>query len=381
LTLHNLTNLLQSIGGPAAENENARASSVQTSGIPLQSRSFGKSLKVADRPVTDALLEDDHTWKVLADAKKRLIEAQCPGLVEFIEPKFNLDMVAGHTSAKARFTQDAELIRDGRLDAVPMGYLLCGPVGVGKTFMAMCYAGSVGIPSVILKNFRSKYVGETEENLEKILQVLGELGPVAVIIDEADAAVGNRGMSGDSGTSSRVFAQLAARMGDTGYRGKTIWFLLTSRPDFLPVDLKRQGRCEEHVPLFYPETPEERTDMFVAMGRKLGLELAREDIPENPHGQTLSGADIEALLTRVRRESLIREVTVDHSLIADVEKTFRSPRSPEHDLQVLAAIMECSDIRYLPPKLREAAQTDKGWEALAGRFNELKMALAHTGAG
>src|SRR5512140_3699707 len=101
--------------------------------------------------------------------------------------------------------------------------------------------------------------------MERILSVIRELGPVAVIIDEADAAVGNRGASGDSGTSARVFAQLASQMGDTQYRGKVIWFLLTCRPDLLPIDLKRQGRAEEHIALFYPETPEERLALLRAM--------------------------------------------------------------------------------------------------------------------
>ena len=53
-----------------------------------------------------------------------------------------------------------------------MGYLICGPVGTGKTFLAECFAGSVGVPCVKLKNFRSKYVGETEGNLEQLLTVL-----------------------------------------------------------------------------------------------------------------------------------------------------------------------------------------------------------------
>ena len=43
-----------------------------------------------------------------------------------------------------------------------------------------------------LRNFRSKYVGETEGNLEQVLNVLRSLGPVVVIIDEADAALGDR---------------------------------------------------------------------------------------------------------------------------------------------------------------------------------------------
>ena len=125
-----------------------------------------------------------------------------------------------------RLKQDAELLQKGRFDAAPMGYLFCGPVGTGKTFLAECYAGSVGIPCVKLRNFRSKYVGETESNLEQVLNVLRSLGPVVVMIDEADAALGDREGGGDSGTSSRVFAMIASQMGDTQYRGKIIWMLM-----------------------------------------------------------------------------------------------------------------------------------------------------------
>lgn len=59
-----------------------------------------------------------------------------------------------------------------------MGYLLCGAVGTGKTFLAQCAAGEIGIPCVVLKNFRSKYVGETEGNLERVLaRSEGSLSP------------------------------------------------------------------------------------------------------------------------------------------------------------------------------------------------------------
>ena len=312
---------------------------------------------------------------MLVKVKKQLIESQCPGLIEFIEPKLDLSLVAGHFAAKKRLADDASLIRRGELDAVPMGYLICGPVGVGKTFIALCYAGTVGIPCVAIKNFRSKYVGETEANLEKILRVLSELGPVGVIIDEADAAVGNRGASGDSGTSARVFAQLASQMGDTRYRGHMIWFLLTCRPDLLPVDLKRQGRCEEHIPLFYPETPEERKDMFLAMGRKLKLNLTPDMIPALDQARSLSGADIESLLTRSRREALILDQPLSRDILQKAYENFNSPRGPEHELQWLAAILECSDLRYLPEKVRLAVSEDGGLDRLTRRFNELRAVL------
>jgi SpoVK/Ycf46/Vps4 family AAA+-type ATPase len=142
----------------------------------------------------------------LKSYKKRMIESQCEGLVEFIEPKHTLDLVVSHEAAKKRLHEDLDLIKKGRLDAVPMGYLICGPVGSGKTFLAECYAGSVGIPCMKLLNFRSKYVGETEGNLEKIFKVLRVMGPIAVVIDEAQCSVTAR----CKGTVARLEGCLAS---------------------------------------------------------------------------------------------------------------------------------------------------------------------------
>src|SRR6185503_13943432 len=126
--------------------------------------------------------------KVFRELKKLLIERQCHGLLEFIEPKWGLDTVVGHEAAKERLHEDASLLKRGSLDSMPMGYLICGPVGTGKSFLAQCVSGELGAPCVMLKNFRSKYVGETEGNLERVLSVMRAMGPVVVVVDEADVA-------------------------------------------------------------------------------------------------------------------------------------------------------------------------------------------------
>ncbi len=309
--------------------------------------------------------------------KKQMIEGQCQGLVEFIEPKHTLDLVAGQTAAKKRLQEDADFIRHGRLDAIPMGYLLCGPVGTGKTFMAECYAGSVGIPCLKLLNFRSKYVGETEGNLEKILKVLRVMGPVAVVIDEADAMLGDRQADGDSGTSSRVFGQFAAQMGDTAYRGKIIWFLLTCRPDLLPIDLKRQGRCEVHIPLFYPESDAEYKEMFVVMGKKNRVDIHPDEVPPMPAKLKLSGADIEGIINRARRLAILAnnpDVTQVH-LSAALNDFIPSAETDEKQLQTLAAIIECTDINFLPVSLRREATAEESRAGLIHTYRQLKLAL------
>jgi AAA+ superfamily predicted ATPase len=307
--------------------------------------------------------------------KKRLLERQCRGLLEFIEPRWGLDTVVGHEAAKVRLREDAALLKRGALDCLPMGYLLCGPVGTGKSFLAQCVSGEIGVPCVILKNFRSKYVGETEGNLERVLSVLRAMGPVVVVVDEADAALGSREQDGDSGTSSRVFGMIAAQMGDTQYRGRIIWMLLTARPDLLPIDLKRQGRAEVHIPLFYPTDENEIRQMFVILAKKLGSRLAVEDVPPIPQRGQLSGADIEGMVGRAWRASLLSGADhVTREALAGVVATFMpSTQGLERELQETAATLECTDSQFLPPAILDKVAAEGGRGQLQARLTALKQ--------
>jgi AAA+ superfamily predicted ATPase len=313
--------------------------------------------------------------KAFRGLKKRLLERQCHGLLEFIEPKWTLDTVVGHDAAKARLREDAALLKRGAVDSMPMGYLMCGPVGTGKSFLAQCVSGEIGVPCVMLKNFRSKYVGETEGNLERVLSVLRAMGPVVVVVDEADAALGSRESEGDSGTSSRVFAMIAAQMGDTRYRGKIIWMLLTARPDLLPIDIKRQGRAEVHIPLFYPTDENEIRQMFVILAKKLGSTLSAEDVPPVPQKGQLSGADIEGIVGRAWRASIL--AGADHvtreSLAAAVGGFLPSTQGLERELQEVAAILECTDRVFLTPTAQQRTDAPGGRAALQERLRALKQ--------
>jgi len=310
------------------------------------------------------------TMKFLTARKKELIEAESGGLLEFVESRFDLSMVAGHSPAKQKLSDAARAIRAGKTDVVPMGYVICGPVGTGKTFLTTCFAGEIGIPAVTLKNFRSMWQGQTEGNLERILKLLKAMSPIAVIVDEADAQLGNRASSGDSGVSNRVFAQIAQFMGNTELRGRVIWFLLTCRPDLLPVDLKRQGRAEEHIALFYPHTDEERLAMLRAMQKKSGMQIASAEAEQvflkNSVG--LSGADVEAVLVRARMRSLMQnEPALGEDDLKAALEDFIPPSYPtEIELQTLCAVLECTSKSLLPEEYRAM---DRG--EIIRRTNEL----------
>src|ERR1700722_6517972 len=319
------------------------------------------------------------TLKFLSERKRDLIESESGGLLEFVQSRFDLSFVAGNDQAKRKLQDAAAAIRAGNTDVLPMGYVICGPVGTGKTFITTCFAGEVGIPAVTLKNFRSMWQGVTEGNLERVLGLLKAMSPIAVIVDEADAQLGARSSSGDSGVGNRVFAQIAQFMGNTEYRGKVIWFLLTCRPDLLPVDLKRQGRAEEHIALFYPDTPEERLALLRAVQRKVGMKPFPPDVEKffMERALSLSGADIEAVLVRSHmRSSLQKKTAVDADDLKAALDDFIPPYYPtEIDLQNMVAVLECTSKSLLPKQYRDLDRSE-----VIRRTNEL-MALARQSSG
>lgn len=300
------------------------------------------------------------TFESLSAIKKQMIEEEAYGLLEFVPATLSLDYVAGHNEVKKHLRLASQALKSGRRDVIPMGYLVCGPVGTGKTFIVTCFAGEVGIPMVKLKNFRSQWQGVTEGNLEKILSLLKAMAPVAVMIDEADAYLGNRQQTGDSGVSSRVFSQIAAFMSNTEHRGRIVWFLMTARPDLMPVDLKRQGRAEEHLALFPPETKEERVELFEVMKKKTGMELTEDYIPKAVKDGSLkySGADMEAALTRAKFHAAAEGKTIVTPEILDkILDDFLPPTYPQEiELQTLAAVAECTSKSLLPERFQNLSR-------------------------
>ncbi|WP_263819570.1 AAA family ATPase [Salinibacter sp.] len=316
------------------------------------------------RTILADVLENQNrlTAATLSDLKKEFIEAEAYGMLEFIETDNSLDLIAGHNEAKDHLRQAAHAVQTGRHDVLPMGYLVSGPVGCGKTFLINCFAGEIGIPMVKLKNFRSQWQGVTEGNLEKILNLLEAMTPVAVLIDEADAALGDRDAQGDSGVSQRVFSQIVSFMSDPAHRGRVIFFLVTARPDLMPVDLKRQGRAEEHLSLFYPHTRADREELLRVMMRRTGVDLPIEAVPpELLEGErTYSGADMEAVLTRAAfRAAGSNNGTVTPALLQETVNDFIPPTYPtEVELQQLAAVLECTSRDLLPERFRSMKRSE-----------------------
>lgn len=286
-------------------------------------------------------------------AKKQLVEGDAAGLVEFIDSKKSLAQYHAQDALKTWLRQDMALWRQGDLRALPMGYLFCGPVGTGKTYLVECLAGEAGVPVLKLKNFRDRWVGSSEGNLEKIFRLIRALGRCIVFIDEADQSLGKRDSgSGDSGLSGRLYSMIAQEMSDSGNRGRVMWILASSRPDLIEVDLKRPGRVDVKVPLLPTTTVKESAALLNAL-------LGRFDIA--PGAEAIAGLDLpllltpgaaEALAVKVYRQSRTSQSAPVDALAACLQG-YQPPVPPDVlELQMRLAIREATDMQFVPESLR-----------------------------
>jgi SpoVK/Ycf46/Vps4 family AAA+-type ATPase len=311
-------------------------------------------------PDDAAKREREEVDRVITRRKREIIERECYGLIEFVEPHHDFRVVGGIEAVKAELSRVARAIREGHTERVPMGILFTGPMGAGKTFVAEAFAKESGLTTIKLKSFRSKWVGATEANLERILQVIQAIGQVVVIIDEGDRSFGNQGDGdGDGGTSSRVIARLKEFMSDTNNRGRILFILMTNRPDKLDVDIKRAGRLDRKVPLLYAQSAEEIEAVLLAQVRKhkltwdVAFPADRAEVSQPMLG--LSNADFEAIMLLAAEYAagpemdLVGRISKAHMLQA---MTDYLPSRDQKMLEYmeLLAVFEASNRQMLPKK-------------------------------
>lgn len=319
-----------------------------------------RALVAPDQP-TEPVEEnsiDDEMLTLIHKRKQELIEKECAGLIEFMKPKVGLDAVGGNENIKHELMAIAQAVKSGDVSRSPMGLLAVGPMGAGKTFVTKAFLKESGLPAVVLKNFRSKWVGSTEANLDKVLATVKAMGPIAVVIDEGDRSFGGATGDQDGGTSSRVIARLKDFMSDTDNRGHVLMILMTNRPDKLDTDLKRPGRLDQKIPFFYAETTEARADILRAI-------LSRYDVDNTVDWSTLedtlekmsgySNADLEAVaLLAVQFAQRGSDQTLDNEILKQAVDDFMPPRDVVMiELMEMLAVFEASRRSLLPKRFQD----------------------------
>ena len=302
------------------------------------------------------------TGQTLVEMRKQLVERQASGgqegkrVVEFLTSEKTLDQLVGQPALVDLFRQDLSLLRAGRADLCPMGYLLSAPVGCGKNHLVECLAGEAGIPVVVINNFRDRWVGSTEGNVENVFRLIRALRQCFVFVDEADQTLGKRDSGSDtgSGVDGRVYSMFASFMGDARNQGKVIWLLASSRPDKIEVDFKRPGRIDTKVPIFPALTAEAGYFLLRTLLAAKHIILP-DSLPDAlPIPDLLTPGAARALVGQLARELALHAAAATPAdplaTLASVLQNY-SPPVPLATIafQMQLAVNETTDAKLIPP--------------------------------
>ncbi len=312
----------------------------------------------------------------ISQLKRRAIEQECFGLVEFLDSAHDFSVVGGLEQVKTALGRVVDSIRKGHKERVPMGILIVGPMGTGKSFVMEAFGNEVGMTALKLKNFRDKWVGSTEGNLEKILGIVKALGNVMVVIDEGDRSIGgNTDASGDGGVDSRVMARLKEFMSDTQHRGSILFVMMTNRPDKLDADMKRPGRFDLKLPFFPPQTEEERVAITKALFRKNKIKHRVSDYAQLSGTMAgMTGAEIEAILLQAINwaEDRGSDQVIDEDVQGALDDFIPSRDMAMLRYMELLAVFECSSRRLLPERYASMNTEELNFELRAQQGRLLK---------
>lgn len=245
------------------------------------------------------------------------------GVLEIMQPRFGFEAVGGYESTKDFITQEIiNVLREPERATKmgirpPRGVLLFGPPGTGKSLLAKTLAYELKLPFIELRleNIYRSLVGETEQRLRSAIDLIEEVSPSVVFIDEMDRLGHRADTSLDSGVTRRLFSSLLEWLGDD--RRKAIVVGTTNEPKYLDAAMLRAGRLDRKIPIMSPDT-DARKQIFIvhtSVQRKVPLasdvnfdELAKK----TPY---FSGAEIEELVLRAARKAFnegVNEVQMRH---------------------------------------------------------------------
>ena len=275
-------------------------------------------------------------------AYRQLRQATLGGTLEM--PNISLDRdIGGYAKVKERLRSEIldvlqrkeALANEEQIKAmeelIPKGMIFWGPPGTGKTLFAKAIASEIGAAITVVSGpeLKSKWVGESEENLRQIFHKARQSAPAIIVFDEIDSFASARGTYTGSGVEHSMVNQLLTEM--DGFHKEEMVFIVgtTNFVEALDPALLRPGRFEFHLHIPYPDA-DGRREILRIYDKKMSLRMTpqtlehavkRTDylVPGAASGTLFSGDHLNALCRAIARRRL-RDNRTDETTLADIDR-------------------------------------------------------------
>lgn len=307
-------------------------------------------LQVEDVMLSTVEITGADMWAAVQDRKRSIIKREYGDVLELPPSSVSFAGIGGY-SYLINWLRD-RVVRPWQHGKLSIGgLLLSGPPGTGKTQLAAALATELGCQLVVLRfaKILHRYVGDSERNLERVLQAIMALAPTVVFIDEVDQVL-TRG-TGQSEVNSRLFARLLEWMEAPERRGQVLVVTATNRPDLL--DAAVRSRFDRTVPMLPPIDTDRAAILSVWLNRQNLAAPSPETMAQfvaSSHrwvGRTIRD------FTSVVGEYVAEGVPIDAAIAEAL--TVYTPSMGEIEDMTRAALATITDRRLVPPEYRPDA--------------------------
>lgn len=346
-----------------------------------------------------------------ADPKRaynQLRQATLTGAMEV--PTVDLDTeIGGYSKVKQRLKAEILDVLDKRDRAataddaarleelIPRGMIFWGPPGTGKTYFAKAVAASLGAAITVVSGpeLKSKWIGESEENLRQIFHKARQSAPSIIVFDELDSFATARGTYTGSGVEHSMVNQLLTEM-DGFHRDELVFVVGTTNfVESLDPALLRPGRFEFHLHIPYPDDAD-RKDILAIYDKKMKLKMTDEaldyavrrtgDNYVTPTGTPFSGDHLNALCRAVARLRMRDEIASETTtkLIEKALTEFEDKvELADHDALMVATHEAGHFVCAIfcpnhPPPEKVTIQSDMPWAPFFTAFKHDKRRIGHS---
>ncbi|MDD5135767.1 MAG: AAA family ATPase [Candidatus Omnitrophica bacterium] len=204
----------------------------------------------------------------------------------------------------------------------PKGIMLMGVQGCGKSLAIKVVARELNLPIYRLDigGLYSKYIGETEQNLKKVLMIVEKLCPLCLWIDEIEKGFAASGGEIDGGVSQRILGTFLTWMQER--KGGCFLAATANNIRALPPEFLRKGRFDE---TFFVDLPDKnaRESLFKIHFSKRGLETEKFDCALlADKAADFSGAEIEqAVISALYKASGEKTQVTTETIIEGLRST------------------------------------------------------------